>query len=194
MEENKQTNQEDNQNNNSNENENNESNTLTMDDVKKLIQSETDKVRTEYSKTLKSKEKELEDLKKEKMTEKEKLEYELTQKNEELSKRERDLLDKEISLVAIDLLSDNKLPIEAKPFVMGSSKEDVAEKVKLFKTMFDEAVKKVVDERFKKGGKEHQKGDTQNGEITKEQFAKMGYAEKAKLHAENPELYKQLKG
>lgn len=188
---NKDTKDNDNTNNDKKDDDSNKS--LTLDDVKKLIQSETDKVRTEYSKQLKSKDKELEDLKKEKMTEKEKLEYELNQKSDELSKREKDLLDKEMTIVTIDLLTENKLPLEVKPFVMGSSKEDVAEKVKLFKTMFDNAVKSAVDERFKQSGKEYQKGDTSNGEVTKEHFSKMSYTERLELHAKNPELYNKLK-
>lgn len=33
-----------------------------------------------------------------------------------------------------------------------------------------------------------------NGEITKEQFAKMGYGDRMKIYSESPELYNELKG
>jgi len=50
-----------------------------------------------------------------------------------------------------------------------------------------------VDSRKKIDPNKLPAGDDDKGTVTKEQFSKMGYLERNKLHADNPELYEQLK-
>jgi hypothetical protein len=131
---------------------------LSLEDVQKMIQSETDKIRTEYSKKLKDKDKELEDTKKEKMTEQEKAEYELGQLKENLSQRELQLLDKELTLKIVDLLKESELPLDAKDFLKGKDEESTIKNIESFKSIFNSALEVAVQNRFKDSGKDHENG------------------------------------
>lgn len=172
---------------------------LTLEDVKKMIQSENDKIRTEYSKKLKAKDIELEEVKKSNMTEQERLDYENKSLQEQLMEREKALLEKEeafnrsqLELDAVDILKQHDLPIEAKSFLVSTNVEVTTNNILAFKVMFDEAIEKEIKERIKGTTKEHKETST-SGLVTKEQFAKMGFAQKNELYMTNPELYKELR-
>lgn len=154
-----------------------EQETLKIEDVKKMIQSETDKIRTEYSKKLKQKDSELEKAKKEKMTDAERKEYELNQMKDDLTKREKELLDKEMSLKTIDLLKDNELPLEARDFVKGQDEESTKSNVEAFKDMFNQAVEMAVQNKFKLSGKHHKSGDDNSKTYTQEMLKDMSAKE-----------------
>ena len=62
---------------------------MTAEDIKKLIQSETDKVRTEYAKKLKAEQDEKDRLLKEKMSDEEKAKFERDKLQKDLEERER---------------------------------------------------------------------------------------------------------
>ncbi len=158
-------------------NQDNQGTALTKEEVEKMIQSATDKVRTEYSKKLKDKDKELEDAKKSKMTEQEKAEYELNKLKESLSQKERDLLTKELTLETIDLLKENELPLEAKDFLMGQDSESTKKNVEAFKSMFNSAVEAIVNERFKSSGKNHESGDGSQVTYTQDMLKTMSAQE-----------------
>lgn len=170
---------------------NNQSEQYTKEAFEKMLQSEADKIRTKYSKEASGYKKELEDLKKAKMTEDEKKKFEDDQREQELLAKEAALLEKELTLKAIDLLTTEGLPLDAKQFLIGKDEDSTVENVAAFKKMFDAAVAKEVEATFKKKGTEHKQSEG-NGSITKEQFMKMGYLERAKIANENPELYKSL--
>lgn len=180
-------------------NETNASPTLTEEQILKMIQSEADKVRTEYSKKLKDKEKEIEEVKKSSMSEQEKLDYENKSLQEQLDEREQSLREKEdafnrsqLELSAIELLKDNSLPLDAKSFLIGTNIDTTTENINKFKVMFDTEVANAISERIKGTSKEH-KETFVNSSMTKEQFDAMSYNDKCKLNAENPELYKTIK-
>lgn len=171
---------------------------LTLEQVKKLIQSETDRVRTEYVKKLKSKEQEMDELKKSNMTEQEQLDYEKKELEKVLSEREKALIEKEeafkrsqLELQTIELLKDEQLPIEAKNFLISTNIDTTTDNVKAFKVMFDNAIAQVVGERIKNTSKTH-KTSGKTGITTKGDFNKMGWKERNKLYISNPELYKEL--
>lgn len=167
---------------------------INMDDIKKLIQSETDKVRTEYSKKLKSLEKEKEDLLKEKMSEDEKKAFEFEQLQKELSDKEKAIQERELNLKTIELLKESELPLEFRSFVVGIDEDTTIKNVEAFKAQWQQSIKEEVDKRFKASGREVERSEEKPGEVTKEQFNKMGYKERVKLATDNPELYKKLKG
>lgn len=150
---------------------------LSKEDIMKLIQSETDKVRTEYSKKLKDKDKELEETKKSKMSDAEKAEYELNQLKENLSQKEKDLLTKEMTLTTIELLKENDLPLEVKDFLMGKDEESTVSNIKVFKDMFSKAVEQAVEGRFKSSGKDHKTGDTTSVRYTHDMLKTMSATE-----------------
>ncbi|WP_419958970.1 DUF4355 domain-containing protein [Psychrobacillus sp. BM2] len=168
--------------------ENTESKVLTQEDVLKMIQSETDKVRSDYSKKLKDKEKELEDLKVAKMSAEDKKQHE-----EDLLRQENESLKKDkLRYIAIEHLAKNTLPLEVAEFVVTGDEASTIERIGIFKNVFDSAVAAKVNDTFKASGTQHVHG---NGAVTvtKEDFNKMNVTERTKLFNENPELYKQLK-
>lgn len=150
---------------------------LSLEDVQKMIQSETDKVRGEYSKKLKEKEDALETLRKETMTEEERAQEDAQKLMKTLEERERELERKELTLKTIDLLKENDLPLDVKDFLIGNDEESTLENVQSFKKMFDSALEVAVTEKFKKSGKEHANSSGHIGRYTQEDLNKMSAEE-----------------
>ena len=151
---------------------------LTLEDVQKMIQSETDKVRGDYSKKLKEKEKELEDLRNSTLTEQQKKDLEKKKLEESLSQREKDLLQKELTLDTIELLKENDLPLDFKDFLVGVDKETTQANIENFQKVFNSALEKAVTERFKETGKDH--NESSGGSVsyyTQEEMSNMTPAE-----------------
>jgi len=167
---------------------------LTMEEVRKLIQSETDKVRTEYSKRLKEAQAEAERLAKEKMSEEEKAEFERQKLQRELEEKERALLERELNLLAVDLLTEAKMPLEFKEFVVGVDEETTKAKATTLKNLWNTALEQAVKERFKEKGRDPYdtsgSGDTVKNPWSKEHF---NLTEQARLLRENPELAATLR-
>lgn len=149
---------------------------LTLADVQKMIQSETDKVRGEYSKKLKDKEKELEDIRVSSMSEEEKKADEIKKAKDALDKERAELTLAKLTLETVDLLKANNLPLDAKDFLIGKDSDSTKANIEAFKTMFASALESAVQERFKQTGKEHVEG-TKTGRYTQEDVAKMSPAE-----------------
>ena len=166
---------------------------LTMEEVQKMIQSATDKVRTEYSRKLKEAQAELERLKADKMTEEEKAKYEQEKLQKELQEKEQALLERELNLLAVDLLTEAKMPLEFKEFVVGVDEETTKAKVTTLKNLWNTALEQAVKERFKEKGRDPYdtsgSGDTVKNPWSKEHF---NLTEQGRLLRENPELAKQL--
>ncbi len=162
---------------------------LTMEDVQRMIQSETDKVRTEYSKKLKEAQAEAEKLAKEKMTEEEKAEFERQKLQKELVEKEQALLERELNLKAIDLLTEAKMPLAFKDFVIGQDEETTKAKVATLKNLWNTAIEQAVKEKFKeKGRNPHDTsggGDTTKNPWSKEHF---NLTEQARILKQDPEL------
>lgn len=144
----------------------------TLENVQKYVQSETDKVRTEYTKQIK----ELEKYKpveksKEEITMEERLKA-LETKEHELNKRER--LDK-----VANELKEKGLNTELAKYL------NIADNVDLETYIND--IAKVIGEQ---ATYVPNKGNTKaNGNITKADFQKMTYTERTNLYNTNKELY-----
>lgn len=166
--------------------------TLTKEDIQKMIQSETDRVRTEYSKKLKEKETELEKLQTEKMTEEEKRQHEIEQREKTLAEKEAELKKERLINKTVNLLKENELSLDFSEFVIGQDEDSTKEKVSTFKKLWDSEMQKSIDNLYKSNGRKVKKV---NGEstISKEDFNKMSYSEKVKLYNEDKELYEKLK-
>jgi hypothetical protein len=145
---------------------------LSKEDLDKTIQSETDKVRTEYSKKLKSLE---DEIVKYKPVEKSDAEKQLEARELEISKKEKMFKVKES-------LSQNNLPSDLYDVIYGELDDDA--RVSKLSDILNNVV---LDGSFK-GSKKHTKSDS----ITKDQFKKMSYAERTKLYNDNPSLYNEL--
>lgn len=165
--------------------------TLTMEQVQKMIQSEADKVRTEYVKKLKAEEEAKKALERKLMTKEERDAADAEAKEVKFREMEAELNKTRMEIKTVDLLKANELPLDFKDFLIGTSEEVTVNKVNAFKKIWQEQIKAAVEGKFKENGRTVTQNNL-SSTITKESFLKMSYAERNKLFHENPELYKQL--
>lgn len=134
----------------------------------KMIQSETDKIRTKYTQEKQNLEKELNGLKRKHMTEQERLDHERQEKERVLQERERELTRKSLELVATTELATAGLPVEFRDLVVGVDEKDTKNRIQTVKTLLDKRVEEEVTNRLKAGGRipagAGQKGTKPNGD------------------------------
>lgn len=150
----------------------------TKAQVERLIQSETDRVRTEYSQKLKTVNEELSQYKPKEKSESEKA---LEERIAKLEAREKELANKEQSMTLASKLKEKNLPTELAKYInVGDDMDKTIEEVgAMFGNYFLDGTNRPTNHSTNKG-------------ITKKEFQKMGYAERAKLYSENPQLYEAL--
>lgn len=145
--------------------------TYSKDEVDKLIQLEkqkaADKVRSEYSKKLK-------EVETAKMSETEKKEFELKQAQDELLAKSKALRDKELELLANDLLTENGINAKFKKYVKGEDEETTKTRVKEFKMEWDSAIKEAVEAKFQNNSRSP---NSSSEGLTKERINQMSMAE-----------------
>lgn len=126
------------------------------------------------------------------MTKEEKAHY-LTQKHEkELTEREAAITRRELMAEAKNTLAEKKLPVGLAEVLNYADADSCSKSIAAVEKAFQEAVQASVEEKLKGGAA--QKKAPQDTMITKDQFIKMGYAERLKMKTEQPELYRQLSG
>ena len=144
--------------------------------VQKLIQSETDKVRTKYSQELKTANDELAKYKPKEKTQEEK---DLETRIRALELRESEITAKEKKVQIKGKLEEKGLPTALADYLRIETDEDIEKVGSELATYFlNNGVKPTNHSKSKP--------------VTKEQFNKMSYAQRAQLYQENPELYKAL--
>ena len=147
----------------------------TLENVTKLIQSETDRVRTEYTKQIK-------DLEKYKPIEKTEEEITLEEKLKALETKEQELNKRERLDKVSNTLKDKGLNSELAKYL------NITDDVDLETYIND--IAKVIGEQ---ASFVPNKGNTKaNGNITKADFQKMSYTERTNLYNTNKELYNIL--
>lgn len=146
--------------------------------VQKYVQSETDKVRTDYSQKLKTANDELAKLK---PVEKSDAEKALEERITALENKEKELADREKTMSVAAKLKEKELPEGlAKYLTVGDDLDKTIDEVgALFGNYFLNGSNKPGNHTTNKG-------------ITKEDFKKMSYGERAKLYQDNPTLYQAL--
>lgn len=146
--------------------------------VQKLLQSETDKIRTEYSQKLKTVNDELNQYKPKEKSETEKA---LEERIAKLEAREKEINAKEQSMTLASKLKEKNLPTDlAKYLNVGDDMDKTIDEVgTLFSNYFLDGTNRPTNHSTNKG-------------ITKSDFKKMSYSERAKLYSENPTLYETL--
>lgn len=146
--------------------------------VQRYVQSHEDRIRTDYSKRLKDANDEIAKLK---PVEKSDAEKALEERITALENREKELANKEKAMTIANKLKDKGIPTELAQYLsVGENVDETVEKVgALFGNYFLDGTAKPTNHQTHKG-------------ITREDFKRMGYAERAKLYSENPELYKAL--
>lgn len=146
--------------------------------VTKYVQSETDKVRTKYSAELKTAN---DELAKYKPVEKSEAEKALEERITALEAKEKEIANKEKAMTIANKLKEKELPAElAKYLSVGDDMDKTIDEVgALFGNYFLSGSNKPGNHNTNKG-------------ITKKDFQKMSYAERAKIYSENPTLYEAL--
>lgn len=171
---------------------------LTADDIKKLIQSEVDKVRTKYSQANAELQKKYDSLKQEKLTDDERKQLEIDEREKKIADREKELNDRDHRWYALKAIKNAGLDhgddtaLELVDFVMADSEELIDKKVKTFNSLVKKLVKEEVDVTFKQNGRDISKGAvgaSENNPFSKEHF---NLSKQMQLYKENPELARQL--
>jgi len=131
---------------------NTQTNYAEIEEVKKLIQSETDKVRTKYVQEKKELEEQLkqtqDELNKLKPVEKSETEKELEKRIAELEKRDQSLKEKSWNLKVLTSLTENGLKEFHPFFIAGSDEETLTKNIEGFKNLLEQEVEKQVAKRL----------------------------------------------
>lgn len=150
---------------------------FSEEDFNKQLQSETDKVRTKYSKQVKELEEQISKLK---PVEKSEAELELEKRLAELEGKQKEVEKKERYLQVQSALTENNLPTKLADYLAGDDVETVVKEVS------DILNQHLLNSSYKPSNHKNTDG------ITKDQFKSMSYAERMKLFESNQELFNKL--
>lgn len=167
--------------------------TFTQSQLDEIIQKEKAKAKRSAEKEYQAKMDEAEKLRK--MNEVQKAEYEQEKQKAYIAELEAKINRSGLEREASKMLSEGGIVADDKilSIVVKDTAESTQEAVEGFVALVNELADKKVGEKLK--GKTPKKmEDTTAGEITKEQFNKMGYQSRNELLRNNPELYRKLKG
>nr|DAO98280.1 MAG TPA: capsid scaffolding protein [Caudoviricetes sp.] len=167
--------------------------TFTQSQLDGIIQKEKAKAKRSAEKEYQAKMDEAEKLRK--MNEVQKAEYEQEKQRAYIAELEAKINRSGLEREASKMLSEGGIAVDDKilSIVVKDTAESTQEAVESFVALVNELADKKVGEKLK--GKTPKKmEDTSAGEITKEQFNKMGYQSRNELLRNNPELYHKLKG
>lgn len=163
--------------------------TFTRAEIGKMLSAERSKWEAEQE----AKENEAEKLRQ--MNETQKAEYEQEKQKAYIAELEAKINRSGLEREASKMLSEGGIAVDDKilGLVVKDTAESTQESVESFVALVNDLADKKVGEKLK--GKTPKKmEDTSAGEITKEQFNRMGYQSRNELLQNNPELYHKLKG
>lgn len=167
--------------------------TFTQSEVDELIKKRLAKQEKSFDKRMQEKLDEAEKLRA--MNETQKAEYEQEKQRAYIAELEAKINRSGLEREASKMLSEGGIIADDKilGLVVKDTAESTQEAVASFVALVNDLADKKVGEKLK--GKTPKKmEDTTAGEITKEQFNKMGYRSRNELLQNNPELYHKLKG
>lgn len=167
--------------------------TFTQSEVDELIKKRLAKQEKSFDKRMQEKLDEAEKLRA--MNESQKAEYEQEKQRAYIAELEAKINRSGLEREASKMLSEGGITVDDKilGLVVKDTAESTQEAVEGFVALVNELADRKVGEKLK--GKTPKKmEDTSAGEITKEQFNKMGYQSRNELLRNNPELYHKLKG
>lgn len=167
--------------------------TFTQSQLDEIIQKEKAKAKRSAEKEYQAKMDEAEKLRQ--MNETQKAEYEQEKQRAYIAELEAKINRSGLEREASKMLSEGGIVVDDKilSIVVKDTAESTQEAVESFVALVNDLADKKVGEKLK--GKTPKKmEDTTAGEITKEQFNKMGYQSRNELLQNNPELYRKLKG
>ena len=126
-----------------------------------------------------------------KMTQGERDKYNQQKMEKELAEKEAAITKRELMAEAKITLAEKKLPVGLAEVLNYTDADSCNKSIDAVEKAFQAAVEAAVQDRLKGGTPP---GRAPEGTVTKEEYSKMGYAERLKLKTENPELFKQLSG
>lgn len=160
-----------------------------QEELAKLIQSETDKVRTKYSTEMKKLQDQLTQLQLQSMNSTQKAEFELKQKTDELAKKEAELNKKMLDLDTKELISSKGLKPELAVLLTADTIEGRKAQLEvLVKTMNLEVKEEIIKKIGNEPGSSNVKNDTKGYD-----WNKMSYAEKVELYQKDQKLYEAVR-
>ncbi|QXE20035.1 DUF4355 domain-containing protein [Clostridium sp. 001] len=154
---------------------------VSQEDLNKQLQSETDKVRTEYSKKLKDAN---DEINKYKPVQKSEAEIEMEKRLKVLEDKEKEVARKEKVMNISSKLKEQGLPEQLAKYLSGVENDKVETEIGSLKELFNNA-------QIQSGFKPDQHKSKEDS-ITKEQFQKMGLMDRMNLFKTNQELYEKL--
>lgn len=172
---------------------------IDYDKLDKIIQSRVDKQMAAERKKTAELEKKMKRLQQEKLTDEELKRVEMEEKEKAIEEREKALSDKENRLYAVKAIKEaglddgSDVSLSLVDFVMGEDETEINDKVKAFKELFDKAVEKEVNKRFKENGSTPKKGGTLNGGVNPYTEEQWNLTSQMQLELSDPELAAQLK-
>ncbi|HFI0700764.1 TPA: DUF4355 domain-containing protein [Streptococcus suis] len=128
-----------------------------------------------------------------KMNAEDKQNYLLDKREQDLADREAEITRRELTAEAKTILSERGLPIELVDVVNLADADSVRDSIDSIQKTWEAAVLKGVADKTK-GSAPMKKAPAQSGEITKEQFNRMGVRSRNELFERDPELYRKLRG
>ena len=167
--------------------------TFTQSQLDEIIQKEKAKAKRSAEKEYQAKMDEAEKLRQ--MNEAQKAEYEQEKQRAYIAELEDKINRSGLEREASKMLSEGGIAVDDKilDLVVKDTAESTQEAVESFVALVNELADKKVSEKLK--GKTPKKmEDTSAGEITKEQFKKMGVRSRNELLERDPELYHRLRG
>lgn len=171
---------------------------LTAEEIQAMIkaesQKEADRVRTEYAKKLKDAQDEADRLKTEKMTDADKAKFEREKFEKDLEDREKSLNLRVVELHTIDKLTEAKLPLTFKSFLVSTTTEDADKNVAAFATAWQSELKAAVEAKFKDSGSTPPGKGGGGAGTSKNPWAKETFnlTKQAEILKSDPELAKQF--
>lgn len=167
--------------------------TFTQSQLDEIVRKEKAKAKRSAEKEYQAKMDEAEKLRE--MNEAQKAEFERKKQEAYIAELEAKINRNGLEHEASKMLSEGGIAVNDKilGIVVKDTAESTQEAVESFVALVNELADKKVSEKLK--GKTPKKmEDTIAGEITKEQFDKMGYQSRNELLQNNPELYQKLRG
>jgi len=184
--------------------EKNEVKTFSKEEVDKMLQVESDKRVTqalekskakweeEYKTKLESEKSEAEKLAA--MTSEERFKSELEKERQQFLEERKQFNRERLENQAIKELASSNLPVEFSNYVMAETAENVSNNIKSFKTEWENALAKAVEDKLKGSTPSSSNKKQTVLNVTKEDFKKMNYHQKLEIQKSDPELYQQLRG
>jgi hypothetical protein len=160
-------------------------------ELAKLIQSETDKVRTKYSGELKGVQDELAKLKLGQMSTEQQASFLAQQKEADLLARESALKTKELDLGTKELLASKGLKPELSALLTADTIEGRTAQLDVLVKAMNLQVKDVVTQKIGQDDPDHTNVNNE-GKLKQYDFSKMTYAERVELYQKDQKLYEQL--